>query len=328
MSLRKSFLLLLATLCAVAPEILSQSTDPNQGGNQPRFRADVDQVVLYAAVYDRKGQLVRGLSQDDFRVYEDTVPQEITYFGADEGAATVGLVIDVSGSMLYTLAKVKRAARDFLEEQDPGAEFFLIAFNQEVRLRKGFTRKVDEVQGALEDLEARGGTALYDAIYLGVGNAEKGTESKKILLVFTDGVDNDSIYHFPELRERIRESEVQVHFIAFLQEEKRGNGFEDDFKRRREEVIRQLSEIAAQSGGRAFFPEQEGELKAAFQSIARDMRHQYRLSYVSSNRRQDGTWRNIEVELKDAAEHGRRVRARRGYFAKSAVGETNSAIFE
>jgi len=324
MSLRKSLSLLLATLCAVVPEILSQSTAPNPGGNQPRFRADVDQVVLYAAVYDRKGQLVRGLSRNDFRVFEDAVPQEITYFGADEGAATVGLVIDVSGSMLYTLAKVKRAARDFVEEQDPRTESFLIVFNQDVRLRKGFTRKFDEITGALEDLEARGGTALYDAIYLGVENAEKGTESKKILLVFTDGVDKDSIYQFPELRERIRRSEVQVHFVAFLQEEKRGIEFEDDFKRRREEVVSQLREIAAQSGGRAFFAEQEGELKTAFQSIARDARHQYRLAYISSNRRQDGTWRNIEVELTDATERGRRVRARRGYFAKSGVGEGKS----
>lgn len=283
-----------------------------------KFRAQVDQVVIYASIYNEESQLVSGLSQEDFTIYEDKVQQQLTYFGQDDVPSTVGLVTDISGSMRNKFTLVNEATQLFLSMNNPQNEIFLISFKSEASLEEDFTRDVEDIRDALDNLVVSGGTALYDAIYLAVDKSREGSEPKKTVLVFTDGEDKDSYYTHEELLDKIRESDVQVYIVAFLDRDlSDAGGFFGIFKSQREKVQETISSIADYTGGKSFFPEEILELKEIFQSIAYELRNQYRMAYISSNLVRDGNWRDIDVVVQDAKKLGLKVRAKRGYFAEN-----------
>lgn len=279
------------------------------------FRAEVDQVVLHAAVYDKEDRLVTGLTKEDFSVFENKVKQQLTYFGQDDLPSTIGLVLDSSGSMRDKMEFVQKASHLFLDLSHPENELFLVDFDDEVVLEEDFTHDVEDIRDALDNIIVSGGTALYDAIYLAVERAHAGSEPKKAAVVFTDGEDRDSYYKFDELIDKIRESEVQVHIVAILDRDlKSEGGFFGIFKSEREKVKEKISSIATETGGKALFADEVEELEGAFRGIAEELRKQYRLSYTSSLPK-DGTWREIDVVVNGAKEKGYKVRARKGYLA-------------
>lgn len=312
--------LLWLSVCLASGGAFPQPGQEEQEGEQkgpPRFRTEVEQVVLYAAVYDQQNQLVSSLSREDFTIYEDRVEQQITYFGKDDVPSTIGLIIDTSGSMRPHIRNVVQAVKLFLSMNHPENELFLLRFNDEVLLEENFTRDVMDIQDALDNLIVSGGTALYDAIYLGVEKAQQGSEPKKVVIVFTDGEDKDSYYSHEELLDKIRESEVQVYIVAFLDPElEKDGGFFGIFKSEKQKIEQRIQTIAEETGGKAFFPEEIGELDGSFQQIAEELRNQYRLAYISSNPTADGKWRRIDVRVEQARERGLKVRARKGYYAK------------
>lgn len=284
---------------------------------RPQFRAEVDQVVIHAAVYDKNSQLLSGLLKEDFAVFEDKVEQQITYFGQEDIPSTIGIVMDSSGSMRNKMELVNEATQLFLEMSHPENELFLIDFDDKVLLEEDFTRDVEDIRDALDNLIVSGGTALYDALFLAAEKGQQGEEPKKALVVFTDGEDKDSYYRYEELLEKIRETDVQVHIVAFLDPElSQDRGFFGVFKSDREKVKQKLETLADYSGGKVFFPEEVDQLRGVFQDIAQDLRKQYRLAYVSSNPAKDGAWRNIDVVVKGAKEKGWKVRAKKGYYAR------------
>lgn len=288
----------------------------NRAGRNPQFRATVDQVVIYAAVYDKTNQLVSGLKKDDFTVLEDKVPQQITYFGLADMPSTVGIVVDCSGSMRQKIDNVIDAIKLFLSQNNPENELFLIRFNDEVTLEEGFTKDQEDITDALDNLVVSGGTALYDAILLAVDQAREGSEPRKAIIVFTDGEDKDSYYKLNEVVSKVQEADVQVHIVAFLDADlSNDGGFFGVFKSEREKVTKAITDIAEMAGGKVIFPQKVDELKPAFESIAQDLRNQYRLGYISTNSAKDGTWRRVDVQVRDAREKGLRVRARKGYTA-------------
>jgi Ca-activated chloride channel homolog len=292
---------------------------PRAGGQRPSFRAEVDQVVVYAAVYDKVGQLVSGLNEEDFTVLEDRVPQEITYFGAEDLPSTVGVVVDCSGSMRSKIDNVIDAIKLFLSENNPQNQLFLVKFNDEVELEEGFTNDPEDIYDALDNLVVSGGTALYDAIHLAVEEAREGSEPRKAVIVFTDGEDKDSYYKQHELVKKVQESDVQVHIVAFLDSDLSSEGgFFGIFKSAREKITGTITEIAEVSGGRTIFPEKMEELKPAFESIAHDLRNQYRIGYISTNSAKDGSWRRVDVQVAGAKEQGLKVRAKKGYSAPNS----------
>lgn len=289
----------------------SQRKDP------VKFRAEVDQVVIHAAVYDKTGQMVSGLTKEHFKIFENKVQQQITYFGQDDVPSTLGVVLDTSGSMRNKMDLVNEATRMFLEMSHPENELFLVRFNQEVELEEDLTRDVEDIRDALDNLIISGGTAFYDAIFLAVDQAAEGSEPRKAVIVFTDGEDKDSYYKYEELLDKIRESDVQVHIVAFLDPELASSGgFFGIFKSERDKVKQKVNDIAAITGGKAFFPEDTEQLKGAFQAIAQELRNQYRLAYISSHTTKDGGWRDIDVEILEAKEKGLKIRAKKGYVAK------------
>ena len=254
------------------PELRGQS----QGA--PLFRKDVDQVVLYAAVYDENGELVTGLQQKDFTVFEDKVKEGITYFGRYDVPSTSGIVMDTSGSMRGKKQLVDQATDLFLEMNNPFDELFLLAFNSEVKIDQDFTRDIDDIRDALFNQIVTGGTALYDAIYLAVEHAAAGSEPKKVVIAFTDGEDKDSYYDLEEVIEKVEESDVQVFLVAFLDQDLPDDGgFFGMFKSPRDTVAKAMATIAEATGGKALFPRKKGDIEESFRIIANELRNQYRL---------------------------------------------------
>lgn len=308
-------LLLALPAAAVAQD--PQDAPPAGGQEGPaRFRATVDEVVLYASVYDKDGNLVVDLKKEEFTVYEDRVRQQIEHFDLADAPTTIGVVMDKSGSMRPHVDKVNQATELFISLTNPENELFLIAFDDEAELEENFTRDVEDIRDALDNLLIGGGTALYDAIYLASDHAREGSERKRVLLVFTDGEDKDSYYTDEELLEKIREADIQIYLVAFLDEDLDDDtGFFGVFKSEREKVVKTMTRIAEDTGGKAFFPEEVRELDEIFRTIAYELRHQYRIAYVSSNTAADGKWRDLKVEVDNARERGLKIRARKGYYA-------------
>ncbi len=284
-----------------------------------RFKADVDQVVVYAAVYDGTGQLVSSLTKEDFEIYENKIVQEVTYFGLDDVPSTVGIVMDSSGSMRGKKDFVDEATDLFLEMTNPANELFLLAFNNDIEIAEDFTRDMEDIRDALFNVIVNGGTALYDAIYLAVEHAAEGSEPKKVVIVFTDGEDKDSYYELEELLEKVEESDVQIFLVAFLDQDLPDDGgFFGMFKSPKEKVAQAMASIAEATGGKALFPQKKKDVEKAFRMIASELRNQYRLAYVSNiiQEEDEEGWRSVQVRLLNAKERGLRVRARKGYHAQ------------
>jgi len=287
----------------------------------PRFSTRVDQVVVYASVYDQSGNLATGLTQDDFLLLEDKVPQQLTSFAQIDIPTTIGIVLDSSGSMRSKMRTVEEAVNLFLDQNNPQNELFLVRFDDEVELEEDFTREAQDIRDTIGNIVVKGGTALYDAVYLAVEKARQGAEPKRVAVVFTDGEDKDSYYKHEELLEKIREEDVQVFIVAFLDKDlSEDKGFFGVFKSQREKVQSEIRSLAEVTGGQAFFPETVASLNPVFESIAKELKNQYRLAYISSNAARDGAWRRIDVQVKDAKERGLRIRTRKGYYAPKAVG--------
>ena len=297
---------------------ISESENQISQNNKPiQFRTQVNQVVVYASIYDNENQLVSDLSRDDFIVSEDNVEQELSYFGQDDVPSTLGMVIDSSGSMRNKYELVNEASLLFLTMNNPLNELFLVSFKNEVTLENNFTRDVEDIKYSLSNIIISGGTALYDAIYLAVDRASAGSELKKTIIVFTDGEDRDSFYPYEELLEKIRESDVQIYMVAFLDFDlSNQGGFFGIFKTDQEKVKDKINTISEYTGGKAFFPEQINQLNKVFQSIAHEIRHQYRLAYISQNTTSNNKWRKINVVLKNTQKKGFKVRSRKGYYPK------------
>ncbi len=310
---------MIAALCLSLA--LAFQADKSERKGPVQFSAEVDQVVIYASVYDSDGQLVSDLKEEDFKVYEDKTLQDVTYFGQDDIASTIGLVMDRSGSMRDKWDLANQAVQLFLTMSHPENELFLIGFNDEVEPVEEFTRDPYDIRDALNNMIISGGTSLYDAVYLTVEEAVLGAEPRKVVIVFTDGEDKDSYYTHQELIEKIQESEVQVHIVAFLDSDlEDSGGFFGIFKSEKKKIQEQIEAIASNAGGKAFFPEEIEKLDEVFAAIAQDLRNQYRLAYVSTNPAEDGSWREIDVLLENAKERGLKMRAKKGYYAEK--GET------
>jgi Ca-activated chloride channel family protein len=210
---------------------------------------------------------------------------------------------------------VTRAALAFIRASNPQDQIFLIGFNEEVQLLEDFTNDIDLIADELENTIVTGGTALYDAIYLGVQKAQTGMHQKKALVLFTDGEDRDSYYKLDELISKVQESDVQVYSIGFLNPVPEKGLFGRWSKSVPEKAHDALQQISDDTGAKSFFPKDLSEMGNIVSEIAHELRHQYGIGYISSNTARDGSWRRIKIALNSGAPPGSHVRYRRGYFA-------------
>lgn len=284
-------------------------------GNAYTLKKNVDMVRLPVSIVDNKGNFVPGLEEDNFRILENNNPQKISAFTHEDIPVTVGLVIDNSGSMRSKRARVNEAAMDFIKTSNPQDQSFVVNFNDEFYLDmdQDFTNDPKILKAALERIDSRGGTALYDAILGSMGHLEKGTREKKVLLVVTDGEDHDSSHRdLSYLVQKLQESSVEIYAVGLFTKG-------DDSRGEVREGTRALEAIARASGGEAFFPKTMDDVDSVCLRIAQDIRAQYTIGYYPSDAARDGTFRTLKVELVGVKHHGKlSVRARPGYYAPKA----------
>jgi len=258
----------------------------------PNLRVDTNLVLVPITVTTPMNQIVTGMEKENFRLFEDKVEQEITYFASFDAPISIGLVFDASGSMGNKLTKARQAAAAFFKTANPEDEFFLIQFNDRPQLVVPFTRDVEEIQNRLTFTQAKGRTALLDAIYLAMQTLKKGRNPRRALLVISDGGDNSSRYTETEIRNLLKEADAQVYAIGIFEpigsrgrtaEELAGPGL--------------LSDLAEMTGGRHFPVDNLNDLPDIAAKIGLELRNQYVLGYISKNQNRDGKYRRITVKL-------------------------------
>src|SRR5713226_471939 len=222
------------------------------------IRVDVNLVNLYVAVTDKTGRPVEELQKENFRVWEDSGQQEIRHFSSEDVPFTIGLILDRSGSMEPVIEDVYKAGLHTIETTKEGDEAFVILFNRQIELLQDFTSDRKALEKAAKKVRAEGSTALYDGVYTGLRHIRKGKNRKKALLVVTDGADNSSEVQFKELLEFARQSEVLIHVIGLFGEPMRFGALLADSP-----DVDKLSQLAAVTGGKAYFPKTMAQCKQA-----------------------------------------------------------------
>ena len=298
----------------VKPELASKSPQENPQKDY-KIGVNVDLVVVHTSVVDKSGQFVSGLKKDGFKVFEDGVNQNIVSFSQEDVPVSLGIVVDTSGSMRNKFDNVIKAALAFIRASNPNDEEFLIGFNDQTELIEDYTNDIDSISDDLNNIVVTGGTALWDAIYLAVQKAQKGSKPKKAIIVITDGEDKDSYYKLDEMVAKVQESDVQVYGIGLLNDVPDKGLFGHWTRTEPEKAHDALQRISDETGAKAFFPKNISEIHGIVSQIAFELRNQYSLSYFSSNAVRDGTWRRIKVTLDAPATAALRVRHRLGYFA-------------
>ena len=278
------------------------------GAQTPTFRTGIDLATFGVTVVDRKGEYLTNLNLDDFEILEDGQKQAIKYFarGTDieNGPEVhVGLLFDTSGSMTDDIKLSRSAAVKFLNTLNEAKDMTLVDFDTEVRVakygQKDFPRMVERIRGRTPD----GETALYDAMGVYLDGASE-DEGRKILVLYTDGGDTHSTISFGDLMTLIRASDVTVYSVGFL-----------EHSRGRIEERAHLMQIAEATGGQAFFPSTMKDIDASYDKVVAQIRAQYSLAYTSTNTKQDGAWRKVEIRVTRPDLKGSKILARRGYFA-------------
>ncbi|HUO13896.1 MAG TPA: VWA domain-containing protein [Verrucomicrobiae bacterium] len=294
---------------ANAPKPPSDNKQQDQGVFV--FKKDVDEVLLHASVIDDKQHIVTNLDSSAFTVYEDGKPQKIISFHHEDIPVAMGIVIDNSGSMREKRAKVNQAALNLVRSSNPKDEVFIVNFNDEYYLDQDFTNDLLKMKEALEKIDARGGTALYDAIVASADHLKRDARlEKKVLFVVTDGEDNASNETLEQAVKQLQEENgPQVYAIGIL-------GDEEHPKRAK----RALDIIAQRTGGIAFFPKTLDEVDEISKAVAHDIRSQYAIGYKPTTPKSVGGFRIVKVEAK-AKGHGKMiVRTKSGYYASAQIG--------
>ena len=293
-----------------------QTTSPPdlQQGAVPTFRAHADLVLIPVTVTDDVNRFVLGLQKEDFQLFEDGVEQSVSLFSGEDAPLSVGVLFDKSASMSYKLGSSRDAITQLLNALNKEDEAFLVEFADLATLSVGFTGNTVEIRSALKNAQASGMTALLDAVNTGLVEMKEAKNSRKAIVVVSDGGDNRSHYTAAQIESLVREADVQIYAMGV---------FEPVFSSALtpEEISgpRLLSEIAMQTGGRAFAAAVPGDMPSVATRIAVELRNQYVLGYYPKNKSRDGKYRNVEVRVAPPPGLGSplKVHWRLGYYAPS-----------
>ena len=266
---------------------------------------NVDAIQVTVVVTDGQGNFVPDLPRSAFRIYDNNVPQRITHFASRNIPLELTAAIDVSGSMVDTIPRLREVVRQFLGALQPSHKVTLLAFNDTIFTLARASIDPPTRLKAVNRLQAWGGTALYDVVVRAVDMLGRQI-GRRALVVFSDGEDTASHITLKTAEERLQRSDATVYTLA------QGQAY------RRAELRQVLERLARTSGGRAFAHDDVARLAESFDEILRDLSNQYLLAYAPPDLRRDGTWHEIRVELGRGNE-GLRVRAREGYLAPVAT---------
>jgi VWFA-related protein len=299
----------------------TESQDKDNQGQTPDsqgvfvFRKDVDEVMLHATVVDDKQHIITNLDRTAFTVFEDGKPQSIISFHHVDIPVAMGIVIDNSGSMREKRSKVNQAALNLVRSSNPRDEVFIVNFNDEQYLDQDFTHDLLKLKEALEKIDARGGTALYDAVVASADHLKQNARlEKRVIFLVTDGEDNASSETLEQAIKQLQlEGGPSVYAIGIL-------GDEDHPKRAK----KALQIIAERTGGIAFFPKTLDEVDNISRTIANDIRNQYAIGYKPISPKKAGEFRQIRVEAKAKGHSKLVVRTKSGYYAGAEAASSSS----
>jgi Ca-activated chloride channel family protein len=317
-------LLVTASLFAAAPAVPRTvwTVPPLPAPEDPHitFRSSVDLVTLNVTVTDAEDRHVGGLAQNDFQVFEDGVPQALTFFAATHVPLDVALLIDVSSSMRDKISFVQQAADRFLRTLHPGDRGEIVAFHSHTRVLQPLTSDVELLRAAVRQAVARGGTALYTALYITLDQLMKvrsGNELRRpVIILLSDGRDTSSLIQFEDVLDRARRAGVAIFTISIVSEfEVLAEG--NNGRRFLGDSDYALKTLARETGGRAFFPTQLSDLERVYGSVASELSAQYALGYVPQRRSADGAFHRLMVRV--VTRPDARLRTRTGYYAARAA---------
>ncbi|MEO7652609.1 MAG: VWA domain-containing protein [Bryobacteraceae bacterium] len=296
--------LLLGCLAAFGQVNQTQQA-PIKDDDTTTFRSDTRLVILPATVVDRSGRLVTDLPQKAFKVYENGIEQPIKIFRREDVPISLGMIVDNSGSMRNKRQKVESSAMTLVKASNPEDEVFIVNFNDEAFLDQPFTNKLKDLEHGLAKIDSRGGTAMRDAVRMSIDYLkENGKKDKKVLLVITDGDDNNSSGTLENLVKAAQQTEILIYSIGLLSEEE---------KREAKRAKRALESIAEATGGHAYFPKGIEDVDKIAQQVAHEIRNQYVIGYSPTNPALDGSFRQIRVIANGPGKPI--VRTRSGYYA-------------
>ncbi len=268
------------------------------------FKKQVEEVVLHATVLDADRHLVTGLKQNDFTVLEDGKPQTITSFRQEDVPVAMGIVIDNSGSMRDKRQKVNDAVLDLIHASNPQDQVFVVNFSKNYYLDQDFTSNVNLLQAALHQVSSSGSTALYDAIVASAVHLRNDPRvNKRVLLVITDGQDNMSQETLQEASRRLQQLNGPTLYAIGLV----GGGLEGAGRDA-------LEQLAAETGGVAYFPETLDEVNNITRTVAHDIRSQYMIAYRPSNQNSRPGYQSVQVEANAPGYGPLTVRTMNGYY--------------
>jgi Ca-activated chloride channel family protein len=275
------------------------------------IKVNVDLVLVPVTITDAMNRLVQGLDKESFQVFEGKHPQQIRYFSKEDAPVSLGIILDLSGSMKSKLERAKDAVLDFLNRANPQDEFFLITFSDRPEEVADFTQHVEDIQSKLAFTLPKGRTALLDAIYLGIKKMQQAQYQRKALLIISDGGDNHSRYTEHEVVSLVKEADVMIYAI----------GVYSSYFPTQEEYLgpQLLHEVSEVTGGTDFTIDNANDLSDAARSVGVMLRNQYLIGYRPAEAKKDGKWRKIKVMLKRPLRHrfsgAFRVYAKAGYYA-------------
>jgi Ca-activated chloride channel homolog len=293
-----------------APQSSATATH-SRPGTDLNLRVNTTLVLIPVTVTDSLNRFVLGLDRQDFRVFEDGTEQKVKQFAGEDAPLSIGLLVDTSGSMGSKIEISRQAVAQFLKTMNAQDEAFLVEFGDRAQLVTGFTGQTEEIENKLTSVESQGLTALLDAVYMGLREMKKAKNPRKALLIISDGGDNNSRYTAAEIKNLVREADVQIYSMGVFEPfpYSRLSGAELSGPRL-------LSQISEQTGGRAFAAANDSALPAVATRIGIELRNQYVLAYSPADQNRDGKYRKVEVKLSQPQGlSALKARWRLGYYA-------------
>lgn len=306
---------------AGAPKLGTPTPTPTPKIDDPDeiIKIDTELVNLNVRVIDRNGRPINNVQQKEIKVYEDGILQQIEFFDKAEVPTNYGIVVDNSGSMRQQLDKVVEAGKILVNTNRPADESMIIRFvgRDKIEIEQPFTSNKADLIDALDNLYIEGGqTAIIDAVYLAVENVDEYEKEKnaiekkrRALILVSDGEDRNSYYNEKQLFELLKESEVQIFVIGFVDDLSKEGGFISKSPQAKAKAF--LERIATETGGKAYFPSSPSVLPELAKEISNELRTQYSIGYIPSNDRRDGSFRNIKVQVDDGPNAQKRIAVHR-----------------
>ena len=278
-----------------------------------QIKVDVELVLINATVTDSQNRYVQGLKAEHFQIHEDKIEQKIEYFSTEDQPVSVGIILDASGSMKESISAARDAAVTFLKVGGPEDEYFLVEFSSRAVVSEEFTTDISKLQSKIVFIPAKGMTALFDAVYLGLSKVRDGANPKKALLLISDGADNRSRYTFGNIKDYAREQTAQIFAIGLRGSGSGRRGLYEGLPG--QSASGTLGELAELTGGQIFRTSSNEDLEDICNKIAVELKNQYLIGYRSTNSNRDGKWRKVTLKVNSPPGIPRLyVRNKNGYF--------------